>query len=457
MVMPHQQILVKPLFSLEETMTSLQEYDPEVYANVQSELKRLQSELQMIPSENYASKAVLQACGTVLNNKYSEGYPGKRYYQGNQFIDNVETLAIERAKKIFGAEHANVQPDSGSIANMAIYNALLKPGDKIMGLRLDMGGHLTHGHAVSATAKFFTTIQYSVDQETELIDFDAVRKLAEKEKPKIIVSGATAYPRTFDFKEFHDIAESVGAYSMADISHIAGLIAGNAHPSPFPFTDAVMTTTHKTLRGPRGAIIMSKKEDRLIDISGTQYLGMAEKQLAKEKDLAGKIDRSVFPGLQGGPHEHIIAAKAVCFKEALNREFQDYAQQIVKNAKALAESLMDNGIKLVTNGTDNHLLLLDLRPLGIGLGKPTAIALEEAGIITNCNTVPYDPSTPFKPSGVRIGTPALTTRGMRGSEMKQIGEWMAKVITNRENNPLKMKIKEQVTEMCKQFPVYEEL
>jgi len=438
-------------------MKNLQEQDPEIYAQVQGELYRLQTELQMIPSENYASKAVLQACGTVLNNKYSEGYPKRRYYQGNQFTDNVEQLAIDRAKKIFGAEHVNVQPDSGSIANMAIYNAVLSPKDKIMGLRLDMGGHLTHGHIVSATAKFFTPVQYSVDQETELIDLDLVRKMAEKERPKIIVSGATAYPRTFNFKEFHEIAESVGAYSMADISHIAGLIAGKAHPSPFPFTDLVMTTTHKTLRGPRGAIILSKKEDRLVDISGTQYIGMNEKQLLREKDLAGKIDRSIFPGLQGGPHEHIIAAKAVAFKEALSEDFQDYAHQIVKNAQTLASSLMDHGIKLVTNGTDNHLILIDLRSFGIGLGKPAAVALEEAGFCTNCNTVPYDPSTPFKPSGVRIGTPAMTTRGMKESEMKQIGEWMARVLKDMNNAELKKKIKQDVHEMCREFPIYEDL
>ena len=431
-------------------MNPLQQQDPEIYANVQLELKRLQTQLQMIPSENYASLAVLQACGTVLNDKYSKGYPGKRYYQGNQFIDNVETLAIERAKKLFGAEHANVQPDSGSIANLAIYNALLRPQDKIMGLRLDMGGHLTHGHKVSATAKFFRSVQYAVDQKTERIDLDVVRQLARQEKPQILVSGATAYPRTYDFKTFHEIAEEVGAYSLADVSHIAGLIAGGAHPSPFPFTDAVMTTTHKTLRGPRGALILCKKEDRLAKVAGLEG-----KEARKEKDLAGKIDRSVFPGLQGGPHEHIIAAKAVALKEALSPEFQEYARQIVKNAKVLAETLMENGIKLVTDGTDNHLILIDLRPQGIGLGKAAAVALEEAGIVTNCNTVPYDPSTPFKPSGVRIGTPALTTRGMKESEMKDVGLWMAEVIKDMNNVSLKEKIKGEVNELCKEFPVYE--
>ena len=275
--------------------------------------------------------------------------------------------------------------------------------------------------------------------------------MAQKEKPQILISGATAYPRIIDFKLFHEIAEEVGAYSMADISHIAGLVAGNAHPSPLPFTDVVMTTTHKTLRGPRGALIMSKKEDRLADISGLE-----EKQAKREKNLAGKIDRAVFPGLQGGPHENVIAAKAIAFQEAMQPEFSSYAHQIVKNAKQLASTLMENGIKLVTNGTDNHLILIDLRPIGIGLGKPTAVALEEAGICTNCNTVPYDPSTPFKPSGVRIGTPVMTTRGMKESEMKQVGEWMAKVIKNQNNAALKERIKADVKELCSEFPVYED-
>ncbi len=426
--------------------------DPEIHQLILGEVERQQNVLNIIPSENYVSPAVLEACGSVLNNKYSEGYPYKRYYQGQEFIDQIESLAIERAKKLFGAEHANVQPDSGSIGNMAIYNALLKPGDKILGMRLDMGGHLTHGHSVSATSKFFKSVQYVVDQETELLDMDYIRNLAFKEMPKIIVSGATAYPRTLDFKAFHEIAEEVGAYSHADVSHIAGLIVSGAHPSPFPFTDVVMTTTHKTLRGPRSALILSKKDDRLADVEG-----LDEKSAKREKDLAGKIDRSVFPGLQGGPHEHIIAGKAVCFKEAMSPEFKDYAQQIVKNAKILAESLMDNGIKLVTNGTDNHLILIDLRPQGIGLGKGVAVALEEAGICTNANTVPYDPSTPFKPSGIRIGTPILTTRGMKESEMKQVGEWIVKVIRDYNNVELKAKIKQEVKELCDQFPVYQDL
>src|SRR3989344_4620913 len=420
-------------------MKSLSQQDPEVAKYITAELQRQQSVLNMIPSENYVSEAVLEASGSILTNKYSEGYPFKRYYQGNAQADKIEALAIERAKQLFGAEHVNVQPLSGSPANMAVYHALLKPGDKIMGLRLDLGGHLTHGHAVNFSSKYFKVAQYRVNQETCLFDYDEIRKLAIQEKPKIIVSGATAYPRIIDFKKFQEIAEEVGAYHLADVSHIAGLIAAGVHPSPFPFTDVVMTTTHKTLRGPRGAIIMCKKEDRLA-----QTAGLDEKEAKKEKDLTGKIDRAVFPGLQGGPHDHITTAKAVALGEALQPEFKTYAQQIVKNAKALAQSLMDNGIQLVTNGTDNHLLLIDLRNVGIGLGKPAAIALEEAGICTNCNTVPYDPSTPFKPSGVRIGTPSLTTQGIKEPEMKQIGLWIAQVIKDMDNVELKAKIKKEV-------------
>ncbi|MBU1112186.1 MAG: serine hydroxymethyltransferase [archaeon] len=424
--------------------------DPQVYNYVQAELKRQHEILNMIPSENLVSTAVLQATSSVLTNKYSEGYPRKRYYQGNHFIDEIEELAIERAKQIFGAEHANVQPYSGSPANMAIYHALLKPGEKIMGMRLDMGGHLTHGHKVNFSSRYFNAAQYGVDQQTELLDMDAIRKMAIAENPQIIVSGATAYPRTIDFKAFHEIAEEVGAYSMADISHIAGLIAGSAHPSPLPFTDVVMTTTHKTLRGPRGAMIMCKQEDRLADLTSLDD----EKKIKAAKNLASKIDRAVFPGLQGGPHENIIAAKAVAFGEALQPEFRDYAHQIVRNAKQLASTLMEHGIKLVTSGTDNHLILIDLRPMGIGLGKPAAVALEEAGICTNCNTVPFDPSTPFKPSGVRIGTPIMTSRGMKESEMKQVGEWMAHVLKNMDNAELKARTLTEVNELCNQFPVY---
>jgi glycine hydroxymethyltransferase len=430
-------------------MESIKEADPEIHQHILNEMTRQKDVLNMIPSENYVSPAVLEACGSVLNNKYSEGYPFKRYYQGHEFIDQIESLAITRAKELFGAEHANVQSYSGSPANMAIYHALLKPGDKIMGMQLDMGGHLTHGHKVNFSSKYFKAVQYPVDEKTELLNMGAIRTLAKEEKPNIIVSGATAYPRTIDFKAFHEIAEEVGAYSLADISHIAGLIVGKAHPSPFPFTDVVMTTTHKTLRGPRSAIILSKKEDRLAKVDG-----LDEKQATKVKNLALKIDRAVFPGLQGGPHEHIIAGKAIAFKEAATPEFEQYANQIVKNSRVLADSLMNNGIKLVTNGTDNHLILIDLRPFGIGLGREVAVSLENAGICTNCNTVPYDPSTPFKPSGIRIGTPILTTRGMKETEMRQIGDWISQVIKNKDNKELQEKISKEVKELCDKFPVY---
>ncbi|MCD6547395.1 MAG: serine hydroxymethyltransferase [Nanoarchaeota archaeon] len=411
-------------------MMSLKDVDSEIFSLTQKELERQTFVLNMIPSENYVSKAVLEATGSILTNKYAEGYPKKRYYQGMENVDAIEAIAIERAKKLFGAEHANVQPYSGSPANAAIFYALLKPGDKIMGLRLDMGGHLTHGHTVNFSSRFYKSCPYVVDKETGMLDMDEIRKLALKEKPNLIISGYTAYPRIIPFKEFHEIALEVGAYSMADISHIAGLIVGGVHPSPLPFTDVVMTTTHKTLRGPRGAII-----------------------LCKEK-FANAIDRAVFPGLQGGPHQHVIAAKAVAFKEAMKPEFKDYAKQIVKNAKVLAETLMDNGIKLVTGGTDNHLILIDLTPIAIGIGRQVAVALENAGICTNMNTIPYDPSTPFKPSGLRIGTPILTTRGMKEEEMKIIGEWISQIINDYKNEKLQKKIKQEVKELCEKFPLF---
>jgi len=426
-------------------------HDKEIEQYIQKEQQRQQDVLNMIPSENYCSRDVLKACGSVLNNKYSEGYPFKRYYQGQENVDHIEAIAIDRAKKLFNAEHVNVQPYSGSPANMAIYHALLKPGEKLMGLRLDLGGHLTHGHTVNFSSRYFTAVHYPVDEKTELIDMNVVHALAKKEKPKIIISGATAYPRTFDFKHFHEIAEDVGAYSMADISHIAGLVIGGAHPSPFPFTDVVMTTTHKTLRGPRGAMIMCKKIDRLAKTDG-----LDEKQAAKAKDMAAKIDSAVFPGLQGGPHEHVIAGKAIAFKEAMTDEFKSYAAQIVKNSKALAETLMNNGIKLTTNGTDNHLIVIDLRSFGQSLGKPAAIALEEAGIVANFNTVPYDPSPPFKPSGVRMGTPILTTRGMKEPEMQFVGDCITRVLKDMNNTELKQQIKTEIKELCEQFPVYKE-
>jgi glycine hydroxymethyltransferase len=430
-------------------MKEMDRVDNQISNLVNKELIRQKEVLNMIPSENYCSNAVLEACGSVLNNKYSEGYPKKRYYQGQEFVDEIELLAISRAKKLFGCEHVNLQPYSGSPANMAVYHALLKPGEKIMGMRLDMGGHLTHGHGVNFSAKYFNSVQYAVDPESELLDMNEIRKMALSEKPQVLVSGATAYPRKIDFKWFHEIAEEVGAYSLADISHIAGLVIGKVHDSPFPFTDVVMTTTHKTLRGPRGAMILCKNEDRLASVGG-----LDEKSAERERNLGMKIDRAVFPGLQGGPHMHIIAGKAVAFKEAMSSEFVEYSKQIVRNARALADSLMSNGIKLVTNGTDNHLVLLDLRPFGVGLGREGAVALERAGICANCNTVPYDPSTPFKPSGIRMGTPILTTRGMKENEMFIVGEWIAKVLKNMDDKKLHVEIRGKVKDLCGEFVVY---
>ncbi len=422
--------------------------DPEVRELLSAELQRQQTTLQMIPSENYASEEVLAACGSVLNNKYAEGYPGKRYYQGNEVIDEVELLAIERAQKLFGAEHANVQPHSGAPANQAAYVALLNPGDKIMTMNLTHGGHLTHGSPVNFSGKTYTFIHYGVDQETGMIDVDLVREIAHREKPKLILSGFTAYPRTIDFKAFHTLAEEIGAYSMADISHIAGLIAAGVHPSPFPFTDIVTATTHKTLRGPRGAIIFCRTNDRLRE----KY------HPAEKKTMAQLIDSAVFPGLQGGPHMHSIAAKAVALQEAMQPEFKEYALQIINNAQMLAETLMNSGINLVSNGTDNHLILIDLIKTNSiakpGMGKEVAVALEEAGIITNANLIPFDPAPPFKPSGIRLGTPALTTRGMKESEMKEIGMMMAELIHNFNNPVVRRQIRQKVQELCQKFPIY---
>ncbi len=403
--------------------------DREYFDAEQNELRRINESLEMIPSENFPSRDVLHALGSIFNNKYAEGYPSKRYYGGNEFIDVVENLAIDRAKKLFNCDHVNVQPYSGSPANIAVYFALLKPGEKLMGMNLAMGGHLTHGHPVNFSGKMYESVQYGVDPETHLIDYDKVLELAKKEKPGIIVSGATAYPRTIDFKRFSEIAQEVGAVSMSDIAHIAGLISGGVHPSPFPFTDIVTTTTHKTLRGPRGAMIMCKQE------------------------FAEKIDKAVFPGLQGGPHEHAIAAKAIAFREALKPEFKDYAKQIVSNAKALAESMMSRGLTLVSGGTDNHLILVDLRDKEVS-GKEAEEALDKAGITVNKNTIPYDPRKPWDPSGIRLGTPAITTRGMKEPEMKIIGELIEKAIENVKDGTELSNIREKVKELCRDFPVY---
>lgn len=402
-----------------------------IFEIIEREKQRQMMTLGMIPSENLVSNDVLRANGSVLQNKYAEGYPGKRYYQGNAIIDEIELIAIDLAKQLFGAEHANVQPNSGSPANMAVYNALLEPGDKVMAMDLAHGGHLTHGSSVNFSGKTYNFVHYTVSEETGLIDMDRVAEQAEQESPKLILSGYTAYPREIDFKKFHDIAEKVGAYSMADISHIAGLVAGGAHPSPLPFTDVVTTTTHKTLRGPRSAIILSKEK------------------------YAKQIDKAVFPGLQGGPHEHTIAAKAVCFAEAMTPDFKEYAHQIVRNAKTLAKALTDEGLMLVSNGTDNHLILIDLRSINLaGQGRMAAVALEDAGIITNANMIPYDPGTAFNPSGIRLGTPLLTTRGMKEGEMEIIGKWIATTLKNHENAEIKENIKNNVIALCKQFPFY---
>jgi len=408
-------------------LSDLKKEDKKIFDLIELEKKRLQKGLELIPSENYVSKAVLEALGSVLTNKYSEGYPKKRYYGGNIYIDDVESLAMKRAKQLFGAEHVNVQPYSGSPANLEVYFALLDIGDKILGMNLAHGGHLTHGHPINFSGKVYNFIQYGVDKKTELLDYDVIRKLAINEKPKLILSGATAYPRLIDFKLFQEIADEIGAYSMSDISHIAGLIVGGVHPSPFPFTDVVTTTTHKTLRGPRGAMI-----------------------LCKEK-FAKDIDRAVFPGMQGGPHNHVNAAKAVAFQEALKPEFKQYAQQIVKNARALADELMNQGIRLVTGGTDTHLILADLQKFCVG--KEAESALDEVGITVNKNMIPFDPKTPFNPSGIRLGTPAITTRGMKESEMKEIGRFIATVVKNHDNPAVKEKIKQEVLELCKQFPL----
>ncbi|QIP85042.1 serine hydroxymethyltransferase [Streptomyces sp. Tu 2975] len=378
--------------------------DPELAALVGAE-EQLQSEtLRLIPSENYVSRAVLEASGTVLQNKYSEGYAGRRYYEGQQNIDQVERLAVARAKSLFGVEHANVQPYSGSPANLAVYLAFAEPGDTVMGMALPMGGHLTHGWGVSATGKWFRGVQYGVRQDTGLIDFDEVRELALKERPKVIFCGGTALPRTIDFAAFAEIAREAGAVLVADVAHIAGLIAGGAHPSPVPYVDVVSTTTHKTLRGPRGAMLMSREEH------------------------AKAIDKAVFPGLQGGPHNQTTAAIAVALHEAAQPSFRDYAAQVVANAKALAEALLTRGFDLVSGGTDNHLILMDLTSKDVP-GKVAAKALDRAGIVVNYNTVPYDPRKPFDPSGIRIGTPSLTSRGLGTEHMAAVAAWIDRGVT----------------------------
>ncbi|MEK6960764.1 MAG: serine hydroxymethyltransferase [Nanoarchaeota archaeon] len=403
--------------------------DPEIAAAINSELRRQQNVLEMIPSENFPSLEVLEATGSILTNKYAEGYPGKRYYGGCEHVDVVENLARDRAKALFGADHVNVQPHCGSSANMGVYFAMLEPGDTIMGMDLSHGGHLTHGFKVSFSGRLFKSCPYGVSKETETLDYDTLRKQAMEIKPKMIICGASAYPRTLDFKAFREIADESGAYLMADIAHIAGLVVAGEHPSPIPHAHFVTTTTHKTLRGPRSGMIMCNQE------------------------FAEKIDKAVMPHLQGGPLMHVIAAKAVCFKEALTPGFKEYGRQIVKNCAALAQTLTDQGLRLVSGGTDNHLALVDVSNKGIS-GKEAERALDEAGITCNKNTIPFDTKSPMVTSGIRLGTPALTTRGMKEDDMRQIGEWVAKVVSDPANIETKDRIKKQVLDLCARFPLY---
>jgi glycine hydroxymethyltransferase len=409
-------------------MSVLQKNDPQLYELMVAEEKRQRDKIRLIPSENYVSQSVLEATGSVLTNKYSEGYATKRYYEGQQYIDAIELLAIDRAKSLFNADHANVQPYSGSPANLAVLTAFCEPGDTIMGLSLPFGGHLTHGWKVSATGKLYKSVQYETRREDGRLDFDTIRELAKTHKPKVIITGATAYPREIDFKAFKSITDEVGARLVADIAHIAGLVAGGEHMSPVPYADVVTTTTHKTLRGPRGGMILCTEEVR------------------KE------IDRAVFPGLQGGPHNHTTAAIATALHEAAQPEFKTYAKQIRLNAAALAEHLVSKGYNLVTGGTDNHLLLIDLTNKDIP-GKIAAQAMDKAGVVLNYNSVPFDQRKPFDPSGIRLGTPAVTTRGMKEAEMKHIAEWMDQAIKHPEDEQKLTHLAKEVAEFCSTFPV----
>ena len=410
----------------------LKETDREVYEFIGKEIDRQRNSLELIASENFVSKAVMQAQGSVLTNKYAEGYPKKRYYGGCGFIDDIEQLAIDRIKEIFKAEYANVQPHSGSQANMAIFYAFLKPGDTVLGMDLSHGGHLTHGSPVNFSGKYFNIVPYGVNKSTETIDYDELRKTALQNKPKMIIAGASAYPRIIDFKKFRDIAEEAGCYLMVDMAHIAGLVAADLHPSPVPYADFVTTTTHKTLRGPRGGIILAK----------AKY----------EKEL----NSAIFPGIQGGPLEHIIAAKAVAFKEALSENFKNYQMQVVFNAAALANTLKNNGFSLISGGTDNHLMLVDFRKSEM-TGKQAEALLDEVGITVNKNKVPFDERSPFVTSGIRIGTPAVTTRGMKESEMVKIGEFITEVLQNPDDEAIKNSVKKEVKLLCSKFPLYENI
>ncbi len=405
---------------------SLEEKDPIIMGLIQEEIGRQQKHIELIASENFVSKAVMEAMGSQLTNKYAEGYPGKRYYGGCEVVDKVETLAIERLKELFGAEHANVQPHSGSNANLGVYFATLKPGDKVLGMNLSQGGHLTHGSPVNISGVYYNFVAYGVDKETEVIDYAEVREIALREKPKMIVAGTSAYARSIDFSKFREIADEVGAYLMVDMAHIAGLIAAGLHQNPIPYADFVTTTTHKTLRGPRGGAI-----------------------LCSEK-YAKMIDKAIFPGIQGGPLMHVIAAKAVSFGEALEDDFKVYQQQVINNAKALAEGLLEHDFRLVSGGTDTHLVLIDVRTKGL-TGKKAEALLDDVGVATNKNTIPFDPESPFVTSGIRLGTPAMTTRGMKEPEMREIAEIISLALDERVNRE---EIKAKVEALCKRFPLY---
>jgi glycine hydroxymethyltransferase len=409
----------------------LYEADPQIAAAIDNETRRQHEGLELIASENFVSEAVLEAAGSVFTNKYAEGYPGKRYYGGCEFTDVVENLARDRAKQLFGAEHANVQPHAGSQANMEAYAAVLQPGDTILGLNLAHGGHLTHGHHLNFSGKTYKVVPYGVTKETETIDYDELERLAEKERPKLIIGGGSAYPRMIDFARMRQIADKVGALYLVDMAHFAGLVAGGVHPSPVPHAHIVTSTTHKTLRGPRAGMILSKAE------------------------FAAAIDKVVFPGMQGGPLVHIIAAKAVCFHEAMQPEFREYARQTVANAKVLAGTLADEGFRIISGGTDTHLMLVDVFSKGM-LGSEAEKALGEAGITVNKNAIPFDTNPPLKPSGIRIGTPALTTRGMKEAEMRQIGRWIAEVLLHRNEPAVSSRVRQQVLELAEAFPLYAE-
>ena len=412
-------------------MDTLKQSDPEIAKELDLELNRQRTKLELIASENIVSKAVMEAQGSVLTNKYAEGYPGKRYYGGCEYVDVVEQLAIDRAKKLFGAEYANVQPHSGAQANMAVFFALLTPGDTVMGMNLTDGGHLTHGSPVNMSGKYFKIVPYGVDKETERIDYDALEKQAEECKPKMIVAGASAYARIIDFPRLAEIAHKVGAYLMVDIAHIAGLVAAGLHPSPVPYADVVTTTTHKTLRGPRGGMI-----------------------LCKDAEFGKQFNKAVFPGIQGGPLMHVIAAKAVAFGEALRPEFKEYAAQTIKNAKALAETLQQDGFRIVSGGTDNHLMLVDLTSKDI-TGKEAQTVLDEVNITSNRNTIPFEPRSPFVTSGIRLGSPALTTRGFKEDDMREVGNIIALVLNDPTNEEKKEEARRRVAALCAKYPLYE--